>query len=1269
MAATAGHKLAQGLRSLLLTMFGLLGVLALLAAGLWWWAGTDGSLATALRWADNYAPQLTSNISVLNASGSLRAGGHIDRITWQRDGLKVDAADVSLAWQPWALVSNTLRLDRIAAASVTVANQQPNASPSKPPESLRLPLHVVLEEFSIAQLSITGQAPFSAAGIAGSYRFDGQQHALVLASAAVASGLYRGRASVGADQPFALNAALSGTVTTALPGASQTIPLSFDAAAAGTLQDIQARALLKINSAATPLAAKQTMASTRVAATQPLASITALITPWANQPVPQADAVFQNLNVAALWPGAPQTLLTGSASVAPTNASADPATAGSGAWALQLQAVNRLPGPWDKNLLPVDKLAAVGQWRDGMVRVKSLDARLGGGALQASGQTAGTQTWAFQVVMENINPRMLNTQLAALPLGGQVEGSWDALRAGGTLALTRLNIKTREAQLLGTLVAEPAARGGKANVTLTAPGLVAKVSGELRKTTGKGELALRMPDAALALRWLRQLPGMPAPLRAATAAGSGELTASWQGGWQVTNSAALVKARMSFPALDITPVAILMSATPTLLKFRAVEVNVNGNLSQASLTAQGRLEAGQRRFALQAAADGGKAQGPKSNAWQAMLRQLALRVDDPALGAGTWQLATRNSLALKWMPGAFESSAGEALLTAPTQGTPALISWQPVKWQAGLITSAGNISKLPMAWLELVTGPQTAGIGLMGSLVFDGAWDAKLGDTLALKASLSRSSGDISMQPEGNQLGGSQTTGALASRTRISAGVRQARITLDSLGNDVTVALKWDSERAGTIDGQLNTRLAKAPTEGWQWPQDAPIAGQIRAQLPRIGVWSALAPPGWRLRGSLAADINIAGTRAVPELKGNLQADDLALRSVVDGIEFGNGKLRATLDGSRMRITQLTLQGAGGEGGGTLTALGEAAWINNQPSVTLDAQLNRLRASVRSDRQVTLSGSLQAALSGRQTRLTGSLKVDQARFILPDEGVPQLGDDVVVRGWAVAKKPGSADAAREVATRQMAAAPPSDGRSFTLGIRLDLGEDLRVEGKGLSTQLRGTLALSGESLAQPRLVGTVNTFAGSYRAYGQQLNVERGAIRFYGPLDNPTLDILAIRPTLSRVEQRVGVQILGTALLPRVSLYAQPDLPEAEKLSWLVLGRASASGGSEAALLQQAALALLGGKDGGMSGGLASSLGLDELSYRGASSNADGTTSSGAVTLGKRFSNNFYVAYERSVSGALGTLLVFYDLSQRFTIRAQAGQQSAVDLIFTIPFD
>jgi translocation and assembly module TamB len=41
----------------------------------------------------------------------------------------------------------------------------------------------------------------------------------------------------------------------------------------------------------------------------------------------------------------------------------------------------------------------------------------------------------------------------------------------------------------------------------------------------------------------------------------------------------------------------------------------------------------------------------------------------------------------------------------------------------------------------------------------------------------------------------------------------------------------------------------------------------------------------------------------------NLLADDVTLRSVVDGFEFGGGKLRARLDGTRLRINEFTLYG------------------------------------------------------------------------------------------------------------------------------------------------------------------------------------------------------------------------------------------------------------------------------------------------------------------------------------------------------------------------
>jgi translocation and assembly module TamB len=182
------------------------------------------------------------------------------------------------------------------------------------------------------------------------------------------------------------------------------------------------------------------------------------------------------------------------------------------------------------------------------------------------------------------------------------------------------------------------------------------------------------------------------------------------------------------------------------------------------------------------------------------------------------------------------------------------------------------------------------------------------------------------------------------------------------------------------------------------------------------------------------------------------------------------------------------------------------------------------------------------------------------------------------------------------------------------------------------------------------------------------LNIEQGTLRFNGAYDNPALDIRALRPNLQQV---VGVEISGTAQLPVLRLFAEPDLPDADKLSWLVLGRASSNGGAETALLQQAALALLSGKGRAPTDALFGALGLDEVSLgQAATTNLDGSSGTEAtVKLGKRISRDFYVAYERSLAGTLGTFYVFYDLSRRFTLRGQSGLQNAVDLIFTARYD
>jgi translocation and assembly module TamB len=236
-----------------------------------------------------------------------------------------------------------------------------------------------------------------------------------------------------------------------------------------------------------------------------------------------------------------------------------------------------------------------------------------------------------------------------------------------------------------------------------------------------------------------------------------------------------------------------------------------------------------------------------------------------------------------------------------------------------------------------------------------------------------------------------------------------------------------------------------------------------------------------------------------------------------------------------------------------------------------------------------------------------------------------------------------------------------------IDLALDAGDDFQVRGRGLSTRLAGSVRLVRATKdSAPRLNGELRTVRGTYKAYGQQLDIEQGVLRFTGPYDNPGLDILALRPHLV---VKVGVQVTGTVLSPRVRLYANPELPEADKLAWLVLGRGAASGGAEAAVLQQAAMALLGGAGRPLSGGLAEALGLDELSFRGATYGDTGTTTGATVTLGKRLSRDFYVAFERGLAGTVGTVYIFYNLSRRLTLRAQTGEQSAIDVILTVPYD
>ena len=219
-------------------------------------------------------------------------------------------------------------------------------------------------------------------------------------------------------------------------------------------------------------------------------------------------------------------------------------------------------------------------------------------------------------------------------------------------------------------------------------------------------------------------------------------------------------------------------------------------------------------------------------------------------------------------------------------------------------------------------------------------------------------------------------------------------------------------------------------------------------------------------------------------------------------------------------------------------------------------------------------------------------------------------------------------------------------------------------------------ACTRSATAPPRINGSVSTVNGTYAAYGQKLNIERGVVSFSGAYDNPSLDILAVRPLPddtqpSDTNVQAGVQVRGTALAPNAKLVSTPNVSDSDKLSWLVLGHGMESAtGSEADVLSAAAGALLGGKGGtgGFTSKLANKLGVDELGVRHGAGQASGLEGT-VVTVGKRISSRLYLSFEQGAATATSVVKVRYKVTPKITLQLQTGTNTALDVLYSWTFD
>ncbi len=1246
------------------------------------------------RW---HADDPPGRLQTENIEGSLRGGGRIGSLRWsQADGLSVQAEGVALPWNDalWidALRGRGLHFPTLTIRTLRVDDRRA-PTPSAPPTDLSLPLSLSLG-FSLERLELTGRQALTATDIAGHYRYAplstpmdeptltdtpgvNAAHRLRLDSLQWADGRYRGQLNLGAQAPLPLVLALQGEVRGRVPEGAA-LQLQSQARVSGTLAGTGAA--LDIRAQALPASGAAGPNATTL-------SLTARVRPWAEQPLHSADLTARAINLAMLWPHAPVTALSGQLQAQPE---------GDG-WRARLQLINTLERAADQQGLPLQQLQAEVLQRGPRWTVRGLQARLGGGTLrgQASftrgsdGQGASTITdWQGEFQAQGVQPMQLWSTLPP----GALDGSASARAAPSPAPAGAIDLQTQlsavGARLQGQGRLEPSQRSLQGRWGLVLPGAQLDWDGQAAHGSGQVDLRARLDNTPRLLDWVRSLRSLPvwsasardmlASLDRLRADNGGSARVQWSGGlaalgWPAPPAPAppvatpRLQASLNLPGLDWQA-----ADGTTALRLDALALSADGPLDALALSAAGTATAAGWRLGLDAAGQVGIT--PTSGRLDLARLQGRLNPEAASARAPGWRLTNTTPLRLGWTTdpasGLVLDAGTGALALAPLPGTstapdtPLTLDWQRLGWQSDTLETRGRLQGLTLPWLEAVAalGSQApsplATNGLGGDLVLDGDWDLRLpanpSAPFTLAAGLQRRSGDLRWN------GGNGTPGE-----PLAAGVRDARLSLNVQDRRLQALLRWDTERLGQASADLTSALGGGADstdalERW-WPASAPLSGSAQVRLPQVGVWSLLAPPGWRMQGTLSADARVGGTRGSPAWSGSLQADELALRSVVDGIAFTNGQLRATLAGERIRVDRFSLQGPGGAAsGGTLEASGQAEWrsvpgsLLRQPYIELKAQAQRLRISSRPDRRLTLSGETTATLDGRLLQLRGQLKADSALFILPDESTPSLGDDVVVRS-----------------TRDLPV-PEGSGQRVQpdVAVTLELGPRFEVRGQGLEARLEGQLNLRATpALPTPRVLGEVRTVNGSYRAYDQKLRITSGVLRFTGPYDDPALDIRAERVLPENTNQRVGVQLSGNAQAPRVALFADPDLPDGDKLAWLVLGRPASAAGAQAFVLQQAARRLLSSGDESLDGALARTLGIDEIGFSDSGTSADGSTTAAALTLGKRLSSDLYLSYEQSLAGAMSTVSILYDLSRRLTLRARAGTENAIDLIFTHRYD
>ncbi|WP_047337300.1 translocation/assembly module TamB domain-containing protein [Pseudomonas protegens] len=417
-------------------------------------------------------------------------------------------------------------------------------------------------------------------------------------------------------------------------------------------------------------------------------------------------------------------------------------------------------------------------------------------------------------------------------------------------------------------------------------------------------------------------------------------------------------------------------------------------------------------------------------------------------------------------------------------------------------------------------------------------------------------------------------------------------------------------------------------------PKSKPLSGDFRLSGLDLSVARPFVPMVQKLSGSLNGSGRLSGGLLAPQVNGNVQLSGGEVSGSELPISLEDLQLSAQIAGESVQLNGGWKSGKAGQG----SLNGNIAW-GRALLVDLSLKGTQLPVTVEPYAALEVAPDLKISLQDEKLAIAGKVLIPKGQITvreLPPSTV-KVSDDTVIVGQQTdeGKKP----------------------MAMAMNIDVEVGQDkLAFSGFGLTANLQGHVHI-GDNMDTR---GELWLNDGRYRAYGQRLTVRRARLLFAGPIDQPYLDIEAVRQTDDVI---AGIRLSGSAEQPATQIFSEPAMSQEQALSYLVLGRPLTSTGEDNNMLAQAALGLglMGSSE--LTGGIAKNLGIQDFQL-----DTQGSGNNTSVVASGAISERLSLRYGVGVFEPASTIALRYKLSKKVYLEAASGFASSLDIFYKRDF-